>query len=328
MPRRLSSQVFSFVTAFGLCAGAFAAELGEPRVGSHIGQQLVADIELTALDDPAAAVQVRLANADVYRGAGIDMPAVLSSLNMNVMGRDGKQFLHITSLKPVDSEHLHLFLELNDGGRRTVRLATLWFTADPTPPAPRPAPVAAAPADEPLAPAPRPVQVAANEPVPPPLAWKSSQPRPAPKHLAKAPELQACKPHPAAQPQPDPVCAALDEKNADLRAKLARLEEKVKSLQNDAGRKLSASSEKVAAPAEKLRPQVPSVKQNKLAQPQAQPSRLAWGWIAAAGSAVFVLVGALQFLRMRRAKAIANRKAKASRPAKQDAEAPVEPTLG
>ncbi|WP_323143872.1 FimV/HubP-related protein [Massilia phyllosphaerae] len=119
---------------------AGAAELGDARVSSHIGQQLVADIELVMLDDPAAPVAVRLASPEVYRGAGIALPPVLSNLNLTVMRRDGRQFLHVTSLRPLDAEHLHLYLELTDKGQRAVRLATLWLTPDPNP-APPPAPV-------------------------------------------------------------------------------------------------------------------------------------------------------------------------------------------
>jgi Tfp pilus assembly protein FimV len=134
---------------------AHAAELGEARVSSHIGQPLVADIELAMIDDPAAPVSVRLASPEVYNGAGIAMPPVLASVNLSVMRRDGRQFLHVTSLRPVDGEHLHLYLELADKGQRTVRLATLWLTADPNP-----APVLQlhmpAPARSKLRPAPKP----------------------------------------------------------------------------------------------------------------------------------------------------------------------------
>ncbi len=145
MLRRFAVSITCLLLAHA-AAGARAAELGEAKVSSHIGQQLVADIELVAIEDGSAPVQVRLASADVYRGANLDMPAVLASLNMNVMRRDGRQFLHITSLKAVDADRLHLFLELADGGRRTVRQATLWFSPDPSPPPPvvaasEPAPV-------------------------------------------------------------------------------------------------------------------------------------------------------------------------------------------
>jgi hypothetical protein len=136
MPRRLSFQLATMLFACGLVARTHAAEIGDVKVNSFIGQHLSADIELTALDDPAAAVQVRLASLDVYRGANLDMPAVLASLNLSVMRREGKQFLHITSTRPVDVDHLHVYLELSDAGHKGVRLATLWFAPDPTPPAP------------------------------------------------------------------------------------------------------------------------------------------------------------------------------------------------
>ncbi|QJD98865.1 hypothetical protein HH212_01420 [Massilia forsythiae] len=141
---------------------AHAAELGDARVLSHIGQQLVADIDLSMIEDPGTAVTVRLASPEVYGGAGIAMPPVLSSLNLSVMRRDGRQVLHVTSLRPVDADHLHLYLELGDKGQRTVRLATLWLTPDPHP-APAAAPVSApavvVPAP-PLAPSPAPASAA------------------------------------------------------------------------------------------------------------------------------------------------------------------------
>jgi pilus assembly protein FimV len=129
------------------CAAAgsvHAAELGEARVRSHIGQALAADVELSLVEDASRPVEARLAHPDVYRGANIAMPAVLSSLDIAVIRQGGKQYLHLTSSKPVESRHLHVYLELVDGGQRNVRLVTLWFTPNPHPaPAPAPAPVPA-----------------------------------------------------------------------------------------------------------------------------------------------------------------------------------------
>jgi hypothetical protein len=158
----LSSLLFA-------CAGAaaHAAELGDARVLSHIGQQLVADVELTLVEDAAAPVGVRLAHPDVYRGANIAMPPVLASLHLGVMRRDGRQFLHLTTSKPVESRMLHVYLELSDGGQRAVRLVTLWLTPDPNPappPLPVPAPVAVA-APAPIVAAPLPVKPEALRPV-------------------------------------------------------------------------------------------------------------------------------------------------------------------
>jgi hypothetical protein len=232
--------------------------LGDVRVSSHIGQPLVADIELALVDDPAAAVGVRLASPEVYNGAGIAMPPALASLNLSVMRRDGRQFLHITSLRAIDSEHLHLYLELADKGQRTVRLATLWLTPDPNPapaavpaavPAPavvahaEPAPVRA-PVSQPVAaPAPR-AEAGPARTVKPPLPVAARLPvRQAPPHAVPAtpaPTLQLLPIHgqqpaaPAACPRHDEqakACAALDGKNAALKERIGALEGKVKVLQ-------------------------------------------------------------------------------------------------
>lgn len=247
---------------------ARAAELGEPRVRSYIGQPLVADIELIMLEDPGPLVQVRLANANVYRGANAAMPAVLSTLSMTVMRRDGRQFLHVTSLRPVESEHLHLYLELVDGSQRSVRLATLWLSPDPHPaPVPTPIPAALPPpakAAEPiLAPKPRPAPTpkpAPRKDAPPRVAAAIPAPAVAPRKAAEAapskPEAVAvpvgasCAPQ---APREVDACAVLDAKNAMLRAQLGQLEDKVKVLQVAAGAPpaLAAAPVKVHKPKKK-----------------------------------------------------------------------------
>ncbi len=246
--------MLALLAAFG---SARAAELGEARVSSHIGQPLVADIELAMVDDPSQTVAVRVASPEVYQGAGIAVPPALASLNLSVMRREGRQFLHVTSLRPVDSEHLHLYLELTDRGQRTVRLATLWLTPDPNPaPPPVPAPVPVARAETAAASAP----ALPPAPVRKPAAVRKPQPVPAAHAEDRVEEEDAKQPaparprahaRPAAAPLPLPmhappaaapaactqqveqakVCAALDGKNAELTAKIGTLEGKVKSLQ-------------------------------------------------------------------------------------------------
>jgi hypothetical protein len=178
------------------------------------------------------------------------------------MQRDGKQFLHVTSFKPVDGDHLHLYLELVDGAHRSVRLSTLWLGADPNP---APAPPVAASARESATPAPNallppgrqtlaapalhPASALTPTPAPTPPAVRAPSPAPAspsvrgarplagrlapPAAMAHAPLLPkaapiACteQPHQEAQ-----ACLALDARNAALRAKIVLLEEKVKGLQ-------------------------------------------------------------------------------------------------
>lgn len=206
-------------------ACAQSAELGEPVVRSYAGQPLVADIELTALAEPGQAVVVRLANADVYKVANIAVHSVLSSLNMSVMRRDGRQFLHITSTRPVNAEYLHLFLDLAEGSKRSVRAATLWLSPDPSPappPAPAPALVAAV--------------VAKPAPVIAPVALPApARAEPAPPSKLAARVLRVA-PAPAACPAPMSAekvqsCAETDYKNGLLSAQIVELEEKVKALQ-------------------------------------------------------------------------------------------------
>jgi hypothetical protein len=220
MARRLSLSLCCFVFAGAVAPGsANAAELGEARVASHIGQPLVADIEL---QDAAAPLQVRLANADVYRGAGQAMPAMLSGLNLSVVARDGRQVLHVSSQAPVQAEYLHLYLELVEGEQRSVRLVTLWLTPNPRP---APPPVAA----RPLAPLPPPqLMPAAPKPEPQPVAKPMPRamlaedavtkvapapvPKPAPKAAlapqplpGPAPQVQAQPPAHKAGPMPKPA---------------------------------------------------------------------------------------------------------------------------
>jgi hypothetical protein len=287
--RHCSRRLPSTLVLLSALGSLHAAELGEARVSSHIGQPLVADIELAMIDDPAASVSVRLASPEVYNGAGIAMPPVLASVNMSVMRRDGRQFLHVTSLRPVDGEHLHLYLELTDKGQRTVRLATLWLTPDPNP-APAPVPAAAAHAEPapaaPSVPARKAVAVHATVPAADPVD-EDGAPRPAPPrarrpadkvaeavpaaskavpaaalpiHARRAAAPAAC----ARQAEQAAVCAALDGKNAALKAQIGVLEGKVKSLQATLGAAppaaqvpaASASTASAPAPAPAPEPQV------------------------------------------------------------------------
>jgi hypothetical protein len=308
--RFLSSLAFAGV-AVSVHASVHAAELGEARVASHIGQQLVADIELAMIEDPAAPVGVRLADREVYNGAGIAMPAVLSSLNLSVMRRDGRQFLHVTSLRPVESQHLHLYLELSDKGQRAVRLVTLWLTPDPNPaPPPAPLPVPA--------PAPAPVAAPVQQSAPAPVVASAARPpaaRPRPAVVpaaATAPKKPAPAPHVDSQPAacvrpPDEAqaCVALGAKNAALREQLGKLEDKVKGLQASMGA-VPVPANDAAPPAPPPKPAGPkpisSIKllvPHKPKAPPAEEGGLPWGWIGAGLGLSAAAAGAALLLKRR-----------------------------
>jgi len=329
------TRLFLSSLAFAALVPIHAAELGDPRVASHIGQPLVADVELTLIDDAATPVQVRVASPEVYNGAGIAVPPVLASLNLSVMRRDGRQFLHVTSLRSVDADHVHLYLELVDKGQRAVRLVTLWLTPDPNP-APPPAPVPApAPARVPAS-APDAVLLAQVEraraahaaPVVAPRPARAVAARPAPvARIAAAPVAPPACARPAAQAQAAQAqaCAALGAKNDELRARLGQVEDRMKKLQatlaapaaapahkaaavKDAAAQPEAPREKAKPAGEVAKPAVPAgprpiraIKPLVPHKPKAPPPQegLPWDWIGAA-LGLLALGGAGAFVVVRR----------------------------
>ena len=323
--RILSLCVVSLLIAGAACA----AELGEPRIASFKGQVLVADIELSNLDSPAP-VQVRVASPDVYRGASLSVPPALSSLQLSVVKQGGKQFVHVTSTKPVDTDMLLLFLELGQGANRDVRLATLLLTADPLPP-----PVAAAATVAPQAPPhpappvlaavlPTPPVVAPAAPPPPPVA--RVEPRPelpihavavvsAPLHFAAVstalPASVRAAPAPSCKASAtNQACVVLDTRNVALQAKLAGLESKIKLLEATlAPAKVEVPH--VEAPAPGIVPRIVPIKplpepvavvvkpkKHKAVEPA--PSSTPWLWIAIAAAVGLAAIGAIAFLLLRR----------------------------
>lgn len=252
--RRLRFDSIFRCCSIVLLAGWFhcaqAAELGEAAVRSYIGQPLVADVELSALADPAAQVAVRNAHADVYRGANIALNPVLSSLAFSVVRRDGRQFVHITSVRPVESDYVHLFLELTEGNKRNIRPVTLWLTADPSPPPPSPKPVPPpAPVIAKPVPAPAP-------PAPPVSRAEPEEPAPVRKPvrvitLGQAPA--AC----AVSEEKLKSCAETDYKNGLLSAQVVELEEKVRQLQMIVDAKTPAPAAALPPPAAPKKPAVP-----------------------------------------------------------------------
>ncbi|WP_075795159.1 type IV pilus assembly protein FimV [Massilia putida] len=321
-------RLFLSSLAFAALLPAHAAELGDPRVVSHIGQPLVADIELTMLEDAATPVQVRVASPEVYNGAGIAVPPVLSSLNLSVMRRDGRQFLHVTSLRSVDGDHVHLYLELVDKGQRAVRLATLWLTPDPTPASasarvPAPVVVPAPSQDAVLLAQVERARTAPSVAADAPPARVVKVPRPHPAPVAKAPAPPAAHAAACAIPAGEAqACAALGAKNDALRTRLGQVEDRMKKLQvslaapvaapppAEVGAPKPAQPVTPAAAPEPARSVVPagprpihSIKplvphKLKTAAPPPDES-LPWGWIGAA-IGVLALGGAGAFVLVRR----------------------------
>jgi hypothetical protein len=209
-------------------------------------------------------------------------------MTMSVMQRDGRQFVHVTSLKPVESEHLHLYLELVDAGRRSVRLSTLWLTPDPNPappPAPRiaePIPRLSEPAPPVEVPAPAPVRAIARVPARVPAARLAHLPPPLPLPAAKP---VACIPQVSPEAR---ACIALDAKNSALKDQIGLLENKVKGLQVA----MTATPAAAAVHAGQAAPARPAVPRRVPRKPvKADDSGLPWLEIGAGAVALLAAAG-------------------------------------
>ncbi len=336
----MASRLPVFITCALLSCGVGAAELGEPRISSYIGQPLALELELTALASPATPVQARLAHPDVYRGANIGMPAVLSTLAMRVSQRDGRQFLRVTSSAPVESSRLHLYLDLADGGTRDVRLVTLFIAPNPNPPAPAvplpvpapmpvpakaPAPVvadlSAAPVSAPAA-APKPMAVKPRPPKPPKVPKPPHPATPATpvvaEKVAPAPEPAAVTPTSTPVPKPLPValpapasaatCAPASSVDnatvcAALDVKNAQLREQIGTLEDKVRvLQVALGASPSAVVQDKVAPRAAPRPSRKRPAPEPEAST-PWGWIAGAVVAVLGVAGGTLFLLRRRKRA-------------------------
>lgn len=180
--KSLKTSVFKSSLMAMLLAGAFSAHgagLGKLSVYSGIGQQLNAEVALSATPAELGAMTARMASPDAFREAGVEYTSVVSDVRINLEKNSaGQPVLKLTTVHPVTEPFLHFLVELNWTSGRMVREYT--FLLDPpellqvdkpasvvTPakPAAEPLPAATQPvaATKPAAPAPKPAEPAAGE---------------------------------------------------------------------------------------------------------------------------------------------------------------------
>ena len=182
----------SFLKALGYLAClawsgmAGAVGFGGINVTSSLGQPLVAEIELVAVDKAdKPSLNAHLASPDAFKGAGIDYPYSLPKLKFSVETRaNGDAYIKATSSQPVNEPFVSLLIELNWSSGRLLREYT--FLLDP------PGFIAEQPA-------------AAVKPIEPVMV--------APAVVAPAP-VEAVAPVPASAPQAEPAPVAAAENQA------------------------------------------------------------------------------------------------------------------
>jgi pilus assembly protein FimV len=189
---------------------AWALGLGRLSVQSALGETLKAEIDITSLSaEEAGSLKVRIAPPESYRATGVEYNAVLPSTQVQVVKKDGRTFLRVSSDRAVQEPFVDVILELTWANGRLVREYTLLF--DPpaatrpngaSAPAPVAAPVVtAAPVISP-APVAQTEAVPAQAPAAAVVIPASPTPSPAPSPVARTPRET---PVPVSVPAPAPA---------------------------------------------------------------------------------------------------------------------------
>ncbi|HZD20386.1 MAG TPA: FimV/HubP family polar landmark protein [Burkholderiales bacterium] len=165
MLRRSISIVAWLAASLMFAVTAHAAGLGRLTVLSTLGEPLSAEIEIVSVqpgeDEVLAA---RLAAAEVFAQAGIDVNPALNTVRITIERRDKRPYLRITTRDAINEPFLDLLIELQWSSGRLVREYTFLLdppeyrsrrqaiAAAPVPPTPAPAvekpPATPAPAAE------------------------------------------------------------------------------------------------------------------------------------------------------------------------------------
>lgn len=199
---RLSTLACAAALVAGLHApDAWALALGRATVQSALGEPLRAEIDVPSITaDEASSLSLRIGGAEAFRAAGMDMNALLSDVQFNVVRRaDGRTTIRLQSSRPVTEPFLDLIVEAEWAAGRMVRGYTMLFD----PPALRAAQQTPA---APLLPA---TPAAAARPAAPtqPAPQATTMPAPAPA-AAQAPASRPAAVRPAPAPAPAPAAAA------------------------------------------------------------------------------------------------------------------------
>ncbi len=128
-----------------LPAGALAAGLGKLTVLSPLGQQLRAELDITASREELASLSARIASAETFRQVGIEYVPAVGSVRFALDKRaNGQPFLRVSTDRAVNEPFLDMLVELVWSSGRMVREYTVLLDPPETARPPATAPVAAA----------------------------------------------------------------------------------------------------------------------------------------------------------------------------------------
>jgi pilus assembly protein FimV len=143
--RSIAIAVFAAALSLaGSPTSVHAAGLGKLTVLSALGQPLVAEIDIVSLQrSEEDGLSARLASPDAFRQAGIEYGSSLLGMRFDIVRRDGRPVLRVSTPQPLNEPFVDMLVELQWNSGRLIREYT--FLLDP-PEYKAPPAVAAAPA--------------------------------------------------------------------------------------------------------------------------------------------------------------------------------------
>ena len=220
------------LAAFVLAATAQAAGLGRLTVLSALGQPLLAEIEIVALQPGEdEGLSARLPSLDTFAAAGVDVNPALTTLRISLERRDKRPFLRLTTAQPINEPFLDLLVELSWSSGKLVREYT--FLLDPPEFRSRQQSIAQAaqpaPAEKPAAAAPQPPAQPEPKPAAEPAPGAEAQPAPteaapaaAEKPAAEAEKPAEAKPAAEAEKPATPGATTYEVKRGDTLGAIAK----------------------------------------------------------------------------------------------------------
>ena len=128
--RKSLIELFGLAIALTLSTTVFAVGMGGINVGSGLGQQLKADIELVAVSKvEKASLVARLASPEAYKDAGLEYPYG-NKFRFQIESRaDGEPYLKVSSDLPISDPFVIMLVELTWSSGKLLREYT--FLLDP-----------------------------------------------------------------------------------------------------------------------------------------------------------------------------------------------------
>lgn len=118
---------FTAALALGLIPiSSYALGLGDIKLNSALNQKFDADIPVVAAaSDDVSSLSVALASQDAFDRAGVERVSTLVKLHFDVVHKDGRDYIHVTTNQPVKDPFLTFLVQADWSSGKLVREYTV-----------------------------------------------------------------------------------------------------------------------------------------------------------------------------------------------------------